>query len=112
MDSFKSCTIAVVMVKENLSSDTNSSSSVENQNGSPFMFNVPVILSIYFFEFLFSIVGNTLVCWIVKRNSSLHNSINYLLVNVALADLLMTFSSLFLILADAAIDVDKGIIHF
>ena len=57
------------------------------------LFSVGIFLTIYAFFFLFAVIGNGLVCWIVLTNRRMQDSTNVLLVNLALSDLLMILSS-------------------
>ena len=56
----------------------------------------PLFLSLYAIIFVLAVGGNCLVIWIVSTNRKMHEvTINYLLVNLALADLIQTLSSIF-----------------
>ena len=55
----------------------------------------PFFLSIYGLILIIAIIGNCLVCWIVKANQRMHDVTNYLLVNLAVSDLLLALSSIF-----------------
>lgn len=46
------------------------------------------IAAVHAVVFIVNIVGNTLVCVIVKRNQDMRTPINYLLVNLAIADVM------------------------
>ncbi|XP_046862338.1 tachykinin-like peptides receptor 86C [Xenia sp. Carnegie-2017] len=61
------------------------------------VYNKPfaIYLPIYIFVILFAVLGNCLVCWIVLTNRRMHDSTNFLLVNLAVSDLLMALSSTF-----------------
>ena len=69
----------------------------------------PLFLSIYAIIFLFAFCGNCLVIWIVVTNRKMHEvTINYLLVNLALADLIQTLSSIFHVADFLVKDLDIG----
>ena len=72
------------------------------------VFNKPAFISIYIFIFLPSVVCNGLVCWIVKKNPSMHTNTNFLLVNLAAADMLATVLSIFHVVDYLAIDLHFG----
>lgn len=72
------------------------------------VFNEPVFMSIYTFIFVPSVVCNGLVCWIVKRNPSMHTNTNLLLVNLAVADMLATILSIFHVVDYVAMDLHLG----
>lgn len=72
------------------------------------VFNEPVFISIYVFIFVPSVICNSLVCWIVKKNSSMHTNTNFLLVNLAVADMLATVLSIFHVVDYLAIDLHLG----
>ncbi|XP_028406196.1 substance-K receptor-like [Dendronephthya gigantea] len=56
----------------------------------------PLFLTIYAVVFIVAVGGNCLVIWIMTTHRKLHEvTINYLLVNLAVADLIQTFSSIF-----------------
>ncbi|XP_068708295.1 probable G-protein coupled receptor 19 [Montipora foliosa] len=46
------------------------------------------IATVYSILVLIDIVGNSLVCLIIKKNREMRNSVNYLIVNLAVADIL------------------------
>lgn len=78
---------------------TNNATSVGN-NTDNVIYNkitgAPLFLSLYAIIFVLAVGGNCLVIWIVSTNRKMHElTINYLLVNLALADLIQTFSSIF-----------------
>ena len=56
---------------------------------------VPVYLTLYGIVLLFAVIGNCLVCYIVKVNQKMHSVFNYLLVNLAVSDLILALSTLF-----------------
>jgi hypothetical protein len=89
-----------------------SSNSSTKTSNDPFVydkvFNEPVFISIYVFIFVPSVVCNGLVCWIVKKNPSMHTNTNFLLVNLAVADMLATVLSIFHVVDYLAIDLHLG----
>ena len=61
------------------------------------------------FVFLWSVIGNSLVVALVARNSQLHTGINYYLLNLAIADLLITIVCLWsLTISDMYYDYTLG----
>ena len=50
-----------------------------------------VIISLSFL----GVIGNSIVCYIIGRTKKLHNPTNYLIANLAVADLLVCISSTF-----------------
>ena len=92
--------------------DTNSSIG-GNDTGDNAIYNkisaAPLFLSIYAIIFIFAAGGNCLVIWIVATNRKMHEvTINYLLVNLALADLIQTLSSIFQVVDFVVKDLDIG----
>ena len=68
-----------------------------------------LFLSIYAIIFLFAFCGNLLVIWIVATNRKMHEvTINYLLVNLALTDLIQTLSSIFHVVDFLVKDLNIG----
>lgn len=86
---FKKSIVKEFLVNTSTTSHPNSSM---NYNQLP---GAPIFLSIYALILMMAIIGNCLVCWIVKANQRMHNATNYLLVNLALSDLLLALSSIF-----------------
>lgn len=72
------------------------------------VFNKPAFIAIYVFIFVPSVVCNSLVCWIVKKNRSMHTNTNFLLVNLAVADMMATVLSIFHVIDYLAIDLHLG----
>ena len=72
------------------------------------VFNRPVFLFIYVLIFVPSAVCNGLVCWIVKRNPSMHTNTNYMLINLAIADLLAPALSIFQVVDYLAVNLYLG----
>ncbi|XP_046862986.1 trissin receptor-like [Xenia sp. Carnegie-2017] len=57
---------------------------------------VPLFMTLYGIIFLVAFGGNLLVIYVVSTNRKMHEvTINYLLVNLAIADLIQTLSSIF-----------------
>ncbi|XP_022806181.1 pyroglutamylated RFamide peptide receptor-like [Stylophora pistillata] len=46
------------------------------------------LTTISFIVVVANVVGNSLVCWIIKKNRNMRTSLNFLLVNLAVADIL------------------------
>lgn len=46
------------------------------------------VTTISFILVVTNVIGNSLVCWIIKKNRNMRISLNYLLVNLAVADIL------------------------
>ena len=95
-----------------ITNQTPESSSNSTASDNPFVydkvFNEPAFISIYIFIFVPSVVCNSLVCWIVKKNPSMHTNTNFLLVNLAVADMLATVLSIFHVVDYLAIDLHLG----
>ena len=83
-----------------------------NASENPFVydkvFSEPAFLSIYVLIFVPSVVCNSLVCWIVKQNRSMHTKTNFLLVNLAVADMLATILSIFHVVDYLMMDLHLG----
>ena len=89
-------------ISRNASNDTDNN--VYNKLSS-----IPIFLSIYAIIFLFAFGGNCLVIWIISTNRKMHEvTINYLLVNLAVADLVQTLSSIFHVVDFIVKDLDIG----
>ena len=56
----------------------------------------------------FAVLGNGLVSWIVKANKTMHNVTNFLLVNLAVSDLLSAMSTIFQMVDLAVKDLKLG----
>ena len=84
--------------------------STNSTSNDPFVqvFNEPVFISFYIFIFVPSVMCNGLVCWIVKKNSSMHTKTNFLLVNLAVGDMSATVLSIFHVVDYLAIDLHLG----
>ena len=67
-----------------------------------------IFLTIYILFFLFAVIGNGLVCWIVLTNRRMHDSTNILLVNLALSDLLLALATTFQVADLAVKDLNLG----
>ena len=66
-------------------------------------------MTIYAIIFIIAVGGNCLVIYIMTTNRKLHEvTINYLLVNLAVADLIQTFSSVFHVVDFVVKDLDIG----
>jgi hypothetical protein len=95
-----------------ITNQTSSSANSTTTSNDPFVydkvFNKPAFISIYVFIFVPSVVCNGLVCWIVKKNTSMHTNTNFLLVNLAVADMLATVLSIFHVVDYLAIDLHLG----
>jgi Fe2+ transport system protein B len=97
----------------NLSTLNSSNNSLNTSDTDKVIYNklsgAPLFLSIYAIIFLFAFCGNCLVIWIVVTNRKMHEvTINYLLVNLALADLIQTLSSIFHVADFLVKDLDIG----
>lgn len=68
--------------------------------------SVAAFLSIFTLFITFAVLGNLLVCWIVKVNRRMHDITNYLLVNLAVSDLLMALSTIFQVIDFAVKDLN------
>ena len=88
--------------KSNFSSVGNHTNDIYNQLSS-----IPSFL-IYIVVLTFAIVGNGLVCWTVKVNQRMHDITNYLLVNLAVSDLLLAVSSIFQVVDFVVKNLDIG----
>ena len=95
----------------NSTTESAASSTVTQKANIPYdkVFNEPVFISIYVLIFVPSIVCNGLVCWIVKKNPSMQTNTNFLLVNLAVADMLATVLTIFHVVDYLAIDLHLGI---
>ncbi len=95
----------------NLSSNyTNSSTNGNNTDDVIYnkISGAPLFLSLYAIIFIFAFSGNCLVIWIVATNRKMHVTINYLLANLALADLIQTLSTIFHVADFLVKDLDIG----
>ena len=72
------------------------------------LFSVGIFFTIYVLFFLFAVIGNGLVCWIVLTNRRMHDSTNILLVNLALSDLLLALATTFQVADFAVKDLNLG----
>lgn len=93
-----------------LTNRSNSSTAGNNTNHGSYnqLFATPAFLSVYAIVLMFAIVGNCLVCWIVKVNRRMHDITNYLLVNLAVSDLLLALSSVFQVIDFAVKNLHLG----
>ena len=76
------------------------------------LFSVSIFLTIYALFFLFAVIGNGLVCWIVIANRRMRDSTNILLVNLALSDLLLALATTFQVADFAVKDLNLGKVVF
>lgn len=72
------------------------------------VFNEPAFLFVYVVIFVLSLVLNSIVCWVVKKNPLMQTNTNYLLVNLAIADILATVLSIFHVVDYLTIDLHLG----
>ena len=87
----------------NISSASNKTSDIYNRLSA-----VPAFLSVYTLILTFAVVGNCLVCWIVKANRRMHDITNYLLVNLAVSDLIQALSTIFQVVDFVVKDLHLG----
>lgn len=72
------------------------------------VFSVAIFMTIYVLFLLSAVIGNGLVIWIVLRNRQMQDSTNFLLVNLALSDLLMALATTFQFADFAVRDLNLG----
>ena len=72
------------------------------------VFSVAIFMTIYVLFLLSAVIGNGLVIWIVLRNRQMQDSTNFLLVNLALSDLLMALATTFQFADFAVKDLNLG----
>lgn len=59
------------------------------------VFSVAIFMTIYVLFLLFAVTGNGLVIWIVLTTRQMQDATNFLLVNLAVSDLLMALATTF-----------------
>lgn len=69
---------------------------------------VPIFLTVYTFILMFAVAGNCLVCWIVISNRRMHEVTNYLLVNLAVSDLIQALATVFQVTDFVVKDLNLG----
>ena len=78
---------------------TTVSSNISSNTTEPEIYNkvssVAIFMTIYVLFLLFAVTGNALVIWIVLTNRQMQDATNFLLVNLALSDLLMALATTF-----------------
>ena len=69
---------------------------------------VAIFLTVYTLILTFAVAGNSIVCWIVISNRRMHEVTNYLLVNLAVSDLIQALATVFQVTDFVVKDLNLG----